>query len=285
MDREKCPTYDLLGVKIAVLNLSDATQRIVQASNGENDPKPCAYVCVTDVNGILRAQKDTEYREILNEALFCTPDGMPTVWMGKIKGHPSIERVCGRDLLSSVLQRSQNNGIKHYLHGGRPGTAQALKEKLEARFPGVQITGASDHPMEKKKQRWLGFGESQNYRDMTPSEEETLIEKIGESQADIVWVCLGTPRQEKFMADLAKIQREKPQRQNQLRPRLLIGVGAAFDFHSGRAKTPPAWVQKAGLEWLFRVVHEPLRLGPRYLKIVPQFLMLAAKDLLRPSRP
>jgi len=240
------PTYDLLGVNMSVLNIPDAVRRILEAV----EQRRRGYICVTGVHGIMESRTDQSLRQILNNAFLCTPDGMPTVWMGKLSGHPEMSRVYGPDLMLAVMEATRDKPVRHFFYGGQEGVADNLKTKLEQRFPGVSITGTFCPP----------------FRPLTEEEVHELQSKVSTSQADIVWVGLSTPKQERFMAEYLP----------QLDTSIMVGVGAAFDFHSGRVKQAPVWIQRNGLEWLYRVMQEPKRLWRRYFSIVPRFMLLVA---------
>ncbi len=238
------PTYDLLGVNMSVLNIPDAVRRILKAV----EQRQRGYICVTGVHGIMESRADASLRAILNNAFLCTPDGMPTVWMGKLSGHHDMSRVYGPDLMLAVMEATRDKPVRHFFYGGQEGVAEDLKVKLEQRFPGVNITGTFCPP----------------FRPLTEEEVHELQSKVSTSQADIVWVGLSTPKQERFMAEYLP----------QLDTSIMVGVGAAFDFHSGRVKQAPVWIQRNGLEWLYRVMQEPKRLWRRYFSIVPRFILL-----------
>jgi N-acetylglucosaminyldiphosphoundecaprenol N-acetyl-beta-D-mannosaminyltransferase len=231
---------------MSVLNIPDAVRRILEAV----EQRRRGYICVTGVHGIMESRTDQSLRHILNNAFLCTPDGMPTVWMGKLSGHQKMSRVYGPDLMLAVMEATRDKPVRHFFYGGQEGVADDLKIKLEQRFPGVSITGTFCPP----------------FRPLTEEEVHELQSKVSTSQADIVWVGLSTPKQERFMAEYLP----------QLDTSIMVGVGAAFDFHSGRVKQAPVWIQRNGLEWLYRVMQEPKRLWRRYFSIVPRFMLLVA---------
>ena len=240
---------NVLGVGISVLNLRTALDAIAGAVRARRK----GYICVRDAHGVMLAQKDPAFRRILNEAFLCTPDGMPMVWMGKLHGHREMSRVYGPDLMLDVCAWSEKNPCRHFLFGGLPGVAEQLRDKLTARFPKLQITGCYTPP----------------FRPLNAEEEKQLQEMVHAAQPDIFWVGLSTPKQEKFMAEFLP----------RLDVTLMIGVGAAFDFHSGRVKQAPRWMQRSGLEWFYRLGCEPRRLGKRYLKNNPLFVLKIAGQL------
>jgi len=200
------------------------------------------------VHGIMEAQDDEDVRRILNAAFLCTPDGMPTVWMGRMAGHSNISRVYGPDLMLALMEATQNKPVRHFLYGGGDGVAEDLRTKLEMRFPGVLITGTFTPP----------------FRPLNQQETCELQQKVGAAGADIFWVGLSTPKQERFMSEYL----------DKLDTSVMVGVGAAFDFHAGRVRQAPKWIQRSGLEWAYRALQEPKRLLRRYLNIVPRFLFL-----------
>lgn len=240
---------NVLGVGISALNLDLAETAVSQAL--ENKTK--GYICVTGVHGVSEAQHDPTFRAILNHSFLTTPDGMPTVWMGRWQGFRHMRRVYGPDLMLRVCEFTQRRGFTHFLYGGAPGVADALKAQLEQRFPGLRIVGTYTPP----------------FRALTPEEERDLASRVAELKPDIFWVGLSTPKQEKFMAQYWQT----------LDATLFFGVGAAFDFLAGRTRQAPRWMQRSGLEWLFRLACDPARLWKRYLKNNPLFIFRALCQL------
>lgn len=240
---------NVLGVGISALNLDQALAEVARAL----ETGARGYVCVTGVHGVSEAQTDAEFKGILNRAWLNTPDGMPMVWMGRLQGVGSMGRVYGPDLMLRVCEYTRTRGFTHFLYGGAEGVAEALKARLEARFPGLRVVGTHTPP----------------FRELTPAEETELAQRLADLKPDILWIGLSTPKQERFMA-----------RQWQRLPaRLFFGVGAAFDFHAGRVRQAPRWMQRCGLEWFFRLLCEPRRLWRRYLKNNPRFVVRAAAQL------
>ncbi|MGO8764717.1 MAG: WecB/TagA/CpsF family glycosyltransferase [Limisphaerales bacterium] len=234
---------NILGVGISVLNRPIALQEIAEAIRARRK----GYISVTGVHGVMEAQSDDTFRRILNNSLLCTPDGMPMVWMGKIHGHKEMGRVYGPDLMLDACARSEQTGWRHFFLGGGPGAAELLAEKLKAKFPKMEVAGTFTPP----------------FRPLNPEEEKQLVEMVRATKPDIFWVGLSTPKQEKFMAEFLP----------KLEATLMIGVGAAFDFHSGRVKQAPLWMQRSGLEWFYRLCREPRRLAKRYFKNNPLFVL------------
>jgi len=241
---------NVLGVGVSALNLDSAVAAVSQALEAGLR----GYICVTGVHGVSEAQQDPAFRAILNHSLLTTPDGMPMVWMGRAQGFRSMGRVYGPDLMLRICALSPERKLTHFLCGGAPGVATDLKRKLEERFPGLQIVGTFTPP----------------FRPLTEAEENELRRQVAQVKPDIFWVGLSTPKQEKFMAD----------HWQKLEARLFFGVGAAFDFHTGRMPQAPRWMQRCGLEWLFRLKCEPRRLWKRYGKNNPLFVLRALAQLM-----
>lgn len=238
---------NVLGVGVHAIDLPAAVGLIEQAVQSETK----GYICVTGVHGVMEAQRDPEFRSILNRALLVTPDGMPTVWVGRLQGHLHMQRVFGPDLMLEVCRRAEHNHIRHFLYGGKPGVAQELAVNLKHAFPAISIAGAYTPP----------------FRPLSRTEECALEKILATVNPDVIWVGLSTPKQERFMAAMC----------HRFPCKLMIGVGAAFDVHTGRMKDAPAWVKKSGLQWVHRLCQEPRRLWRRYL--VNNSAFLAAMSL------
>jgi N-acetylglucosaminyldiphosphoundecaprenol N-acetyl-beta-D-mannosaminyltransferase len=242
---------NVLGVGISVLNLQSALAAIIDAVKTRRK----GYICVTGVHGVMEAQDDANFKSILNDAFLCTPDGMPMVWAGKLNGHREMRRVYGPDLMLDVCAWSEKSGGKHFFYGGADGVAELLAQKLKLKFSKLEIVGTFTPP----------------FRPLNSDEEKKLAEQIRTAQPDILWVGLSTPKQEKFMAEYLP----------KLDVTLMVGVGAAFDFHSGRVKQAPRWMQRSGLEWFYRLCSEPRRLAKRYFRNNPLFILKFSAQLLR----
>ena len=241
---------NVLGVRVSAVNLQTATARI-QLAIAERKK---GYVCVRDAHGIVRSQKDRDLRAIHNRAFLVTPDGMPLVWALRRDGHPSSDRVYGPDLMLALFEAGLSRNLKHFLYGAETETLAALQTRLIERFPDAHITGAYAPP----------------FRDLLPHEEANIADAINRSGADIVWVGLSTPKQERWMARM----------RDRLDAPMLIGVGAAFDFHAGNKRQAPLFIQRSGFEWAFRLACEPRRLWRRYAVVVPSFLALSTLQRL-----
>jgi N-acetylglucosaminyldiphosphoundecaprenol N-acetyl-beta-D-mannosaminyltransferase len=213
------------------------------------------FVCITGVHGVIESQSDPELMAIHERAGLVTPDGMPLVWMARKLGHPRTERVYGPDLMIALSALSARKGYRQYYYGGAPGLADRLRGELAKRFPGLVVAGTFSPP----------FGA------VPDDEDQATVRMINEARPDIVWVGLSTPKQEYWMAGHV----------GRIDAPVMIGVGAAFDFLAGTKRQAPRWMQRNGLEWLFRLLSEPRRLWRRYGKIVPQFILGAGLQLLR----
>jgi N-acetylglucosaminyldiphosphoundecaprenol N-acetyl-beta-D-mannosaminyltransferase len=233
----------VLGVGVHALDLPSAVEILTAAASRPG----ASYVCVTGVHGIMESLSDPEFKRALDGALLVTPDGMPTVWVGRAQGHRGIERVYGPDLMLALCEHSLATNQSHFLFGAGEGVAPLLAERLTARFPGLRVAGVETPP----------------FRSLTDAELQSLADRISSSGADFVWIGLSTPKQERLMARLAPL----------LDRGVLLGVGAAFDMHAGLVRQAPRWVQRSGLEWAFRIVQEPRRLAGRYLRNNPRFLV------------
>lgn len=240
------PRVNILGVGINAITL---TQAVEQISNWV-ETRSRQYVSVCTVHTVMECQRDSAMRQAINKAGLATPDGMPLVWLSKWKSGINVTRVYGPDLMLALCQLSVERAYTHYFYGGAPGVPELLAAKLQQRFPGLKVAGACSPP----------------FRTLTAAEDAQFIEQINQSKADIVWAGLGTPKQDIWMAS----------HRQQLTTPVLIGVGAAFDFHAGRIPQAPKWMQLAGLEWLFRLWQEPGRLWHRYLVYNPLFVALVA---------
>lgn len=236
------PRVDVLGVLVSAVSLDTATAEIGRwVADGEHH-----YVCVTGVHGVMECQRDPALAKIHNRSGLTTPDGMPLVWCARAAGVAGVTRVYGPDLMLAVCEAGLAHGWRHFFYGGGPGLADTLAVRLGKRFDGLAVAGRYTPP----------------FRPLTEEESAEVVAVINASGADIVWVGLSTPKQERWM--------------DTFRPRLdaaaLIGVGAAFDFHAGTVRQAPRVLQRVGLEWAFRLAVEPRRLWRRYLRNNPAFI-------------
>ena len=242
LPRRRASRCDVLGVGISAINIPMAVRVIDRWIRR----KTKNYICITGVHGVMESQRDAELKHIHNAAGMVTPDGMPMVWMNRLRGNCHVKRVYGPDLMLEVCAQSAKKGWKHFFYGGAEGVADLLSQKLRERFPAMQVVGTYCPP----------------FRPLTEEEDRDLVQQINASGADVVWVGLSTPKQEKWMSKHI----------GRLDAPVMIGVGAAFDFHAGLKKQAPKWMQKSGMEWFFRLVTEPSRLWKRYLVNNPLFL-------------
>lgn len=238
------PRVNVLGVGISAINVEQALKTIGEWIE-KRDPH---YVCVCTVHTVMECHRDPDLRRLVNQAGLATPDGMPLVWIGRLSGYPHMDRVYGPDLMLALCKRSVDKGYRHYFYGGAEGVAEQLADALQRRFPGLQVVGGYSPP----------------FRPLSGEEEATVVGKIVRASPDIVWVGLGTPKQDWWVGTHV----------GRVHAPVLIAVGAAFDFLTGRVKQAPRWVQRSGLEWLFRLSQEPGRLWRRYLLYNPLFLFL-----------
>lgn len=243
------PRYPVLGVRVHAVDPEQALERIEQWI-ATREPR---YVCHANVHGVIEAWRDPVLRRVYNRAGLTVADGMPLVWLGRWHGHRTVRRVYGPDLMLALAARAATAGYRCYLYGGAPGVGDELAAVLRRRFPGLQVVGTDAPP----------------FRALTVEEDEAAVRRINAARPDIVWVGLGCPRQEHWMAA----------HRDRLDAPVLIGVGAAFDFHVGRVPQAPRWLMRLGLEWLFRLLQEPRRLWRRYLLYNPLFAALLVLEL------
>jgi len=216
------------------------------------------YIGCTCTHGIVEAEKDERLRRILNGSLMTLPDGMPTVWMGRLKGVP-VRRVTAPDFMAAAINDPRARRARHYFYGASPATLTRIAERASATLGKGAIVGTYSPPL-----RAAGV-----------PEQPAIIARIASAEPDVIWVGLGLPKQEYWMD---WHQRHFPNA-------VLVGVGAAFDWYAGDKPRAPLWMQSLGLEWLHRVATEPRRLWPRYRTVVPLALGVMARDLLRPQPP
>jgi N-acetylglucosaminyldiphosphoundecaprenol N-acetyl-beta-D-mannosaminyltransferase len=233
----------LLGVQVNAINMELALAQIEiwVAERRAN------YICVAPAHSIMECVNDPSLLPVFNEAGMVTPDGMAVVWLLRLMGHKEVRRVYGPDLLLAACAHGLERGWRHHFLGGTAETLALLTADLRARFPSLQIAGQTSPP----------------FHPLSAHENEDMIAAVNTSQTDILWVGLGSPRQEAWMnRELGKIKAP-----------VMVGVGAAFDFLSGIKPQAPRWVQRIGMEWLFRLINEPKRLWPRYRQY-PKFVLL-----------
>jgi N-acetylglucosaminyldiphosphoundecaprenol N-acetyl-beta-D-mannosaminyltransferase len=246
---DAAPRVPILGVRVTATDLP----RAVAALDGWRQSGRRDYVCCVSVHGLVVAQRDPVIRGALNGCGLATEDGMPLVWWSRRAGVRQAQRVCGSDLLDAVCAAGIGRGYRHYFYGGSPAVVEQLVARLSQRHPGLIVAGYKSPP----------------YRALTDAEDAADIAEINATRPDFVWIGLGMPKQEKWMvAHLGKIDATA-----------LLGIGAAFDFHAGTKPRAPAWMQRSGFEWLFRLASEPRRLAHRYLIDNTLFLVHLLRDL------
>lgn len=233
--------FNVLGTAVSALTLDQARDWMLHARGRSR----LGYVCCATAYNVNLARSDSALRTAYNRSFLTTPDGMPLVWLAREKGLP-VTRVYGPDLMLAVCDAGRAIGLTHYFYGGADGVAAQLRDRLVSHLPGLQVVGSYTPP----------------FRELAAGELAALHADVAAKRPDIVWVGLSTPKQEKFMAAHAAT----------LETGLLIGVGAAFDFLSGRVPQAPRWMQRSGLEWLHRLATEPRRLWKRYLVHNPLFV-------------
>jgi N-acetylglucosaminyldiphosphoundecaprenol N-acetyl-beta-D-mannosaminyltransferase len=244
------PRPQVLGVPVSVLTFNEALTTIDQwIARGERN-----YVCTLDVHALMESHSTPDVRKIYQSAAMVTPDGMPLVWLLHRIGYRAADRICGPDLMPAVFRHSQGRGYRHFLYGSSETTLSLLQEKLGHNFPGARIVGRYSPP----------------YRALTREEEREVDRAVNAADPDIVWVGLGAPKQDRWMAA------HRPA----LKAPVLIGVGAAFDMLAGRVTRAPRFLQRTGCEWMFRIAQEPRRLSRRYLESNSKFAMMLIGEKL-----
>ncbi len=243
--------FQVLEVRLTGTTLTTASHAILNwALRAER-----RYVCIFAVDSVLQCHNDAELARIANASDMTLTDGMPLVWLGRHAAHLPIDRCYGPDLMLHTITEGCPLGIRHYFYGGTDETVLArLEACLKERFPDLQIAGSHCPP----------------HRPLTPEEREAVVRDINASQADIVWVGIGTPKQDYWVGGY----------RNLLKAPVLVAVGAAFNFHSGAVPQAPRWMMRCGLEWVFRLIAEPRRLWRRYLIGNPRFTLLVLRQWL-----
>lgn len=241
VDKTKIPTCNIMGVNIAAINMEwllDYLIKNIQDLKGD-------YICVSNVHTTVTSYEDSSYCAVQNGGLMAIPDGGPLSSVGRKRGHEKMARTTGPSLMGEVFQISAEKGYRHYFYGSTEKTLKLLEEKLKENYPGMQIAGMYSPP----------------FRPLTEEEDKKIIEKINETNPDFVWIGLGAPKQEKWMAA----------HQGQI-DGLMLGVGAGFDYYAGNIDRAPEWMQKHNLEWLYRLIQDPKRLFKRYLVTNTKFI-------------
>jgi N-acetylglucosaminyldiphosphoundecaprenol N-acetyl-beta-D-mannosaminyltransferase len=240
----------ILNVSITNTNYSNVIKRIIKIIK----LKQKKYICIAAVHLVMECQNNQKLLKGVNNSSLITLDGVPLVWISKLYGAKNIERVYGPDLMLKTCQLAEEKNYNIFLLGGKTGQSQILRTNLQKKYPKLKIVGNIDTPS----------------RPITNHQSLFIIQKINKSHSNIVFVGLGCPWQELWMIKNRKF----------LKPQILIGVGAAFDFITNYKKQAPKWVQNIGLEWLFRFIQEPKRLWYRYLILNSQFIIKISKQLI-----
>ena len=241
---------NVLGVGVHAVDMKSARSTLEGSIKGNIK----GYVCLAGVHGIMEAQRDPSLKSIFADAILVAPDGMPTVWIGHAQGFSTMQRVFGPDLMIDVIGCAEFSDCTHFFCGGEPGVAESLRDEMLRRFPWVKIVGTYSPP----------FGP------MATAEEKELATIVASLKPQIIWVGLSTPKQELFMARYLPM----------LDTKLMIGVGAAFLFHTGAIQDSPDWVKRIGLQWMHRLLQEPSRLWRRYLLNNPLFILHAFLQIM-----
>jgi N-acetylglucosaminyldiphosphoundecaprenol N-acetyl-beta-D-mannosaminyltransferase len=243
--------FSVLGVNVDAVQIDEVIARMRDwIENG----KTARYIAVTGMHGVMEARNDARFTRVLAEADLVVPDGMPLVWLGRLRGHELRNRVYGPELMLEFCHKTANTTCRHFFYGGDARVAEQLVESLAKLCPGIRIAGTYSPP----------------FRPLTPQEDAEIVNAINLAAPDVLWVGLSTPKQEMWMGE----------HRDRLRVPVMVGVGAAFDFLSARKKQAPCWMREHGLEWLFRVLQEPRRLWRRYLLNGTEFVFLVALELL-----
>ncbi|MGH2762156.1 MAG: WecB/TagA/CpsF family glycosyltransferase [Thermoleophilaceae bacterium] len=242
---------DLLGVPVAMVDY----ERAIEVMDELVETRGRGYVCAAPVHALMEARDHTEVLEALRGSTLVVPDGMPLVWAANLLGEGLGDRVYGPELMLRYSDRCVERGHRVWLYGGRDqGALVQLALSMRRRHPGIKIVGGYSPP----------------FRPLTGEEEDEVVRQVNESRPDVLWVGIGVPKQEKWMARM----------RDRLEVPVMCGVGAAFDFHAGRISMAPRWMQERGLEWIYRIAQEPKRLLPRYLYTNPRFVAAFARQYL-----
>ena len=249
------PVRPVLGAPVSVIDYEGT----IEVMDGLVADRQRGYVCVAPVHAVMEARDDPEMLAALRGATLVVPDGMPVVWAANLLGERLHDRVYGPELMLRYSDRCARVGHRVWLYGGRDqGSLVQLALSMRRRHPGIKVVGGYSPP----------------FRPLTAEEEDNVTAEINAARPDVLWVGIGVPKQEKWMAHM----RER------LDVPVMCGVGAAFDFHSGRVPMAPRWMQERGLEWVYRTAQEPRRLLPRYLYTNPRFVAGFARQYLAQRR-
>lgn len=241
VDKSYIPICNILGVNIAAVNMEwllDFTDKYIKDLYGD-------YCCVSNVHTTVMAYENKDYCAVQNGGIMAIPDGGPLSSVGRKRGHKQMERTTGPSYMGEILKISAEKGYRHYFYGSSEETLEKLYQKLTDNYPGIQIVGIHSPP----------------FRNLTEEEDEAIIKRINEAKPDFVWIGLGAPKQEKWMAAHQGVIKG-----------FMVGIGAGFDYFAGNIKRAPEWMQKSNLEWLFRLIQDPKRLFRRYMHTNTKFI-------------
>lgn len=248
MDDASSTRETILGVEVQAQTYEHALSRFLETATAGRRLR----AHFVTVHSLTESARNHALRGVFaSSAMVCT-DGMPIVWVARLRGARTAERVCGPDVMLSLCDRGRSVGLRHYFLGGRPGTPESLAERLTARYPGLIVVGTMSPP----------------FRELSADKDQALVDTVNLAKPDVLWIGLGSPKQE-FWAAEHEAALEVP---------LILPVGAAFDFHSGRLRRAPRWMRRLGLEWLFRLAMEPRRLFRRYLTTNARFVVLVCRE-------
>lgn len=241
VDKAQIPTCNILGVNIAAINM----EWLVEYLDKNLLDIKGDYICVSNVHTTVTSYEDASYCAVQNGGLMAIPDGGPLSTVGRRRGCKNMARTTGPSLMGEIFKISAKKGYRHYFYGSKQETLELLEKKLKENYPGIKIAGMYSPP----------------FRPLTEEEDKAVIERINEANPDFVWIGLGAPKQEKWMAaHQGKIDC------------LMLGVGAGFDYYAENIKRAPMWMQKHNLEWVYRLVQDPKRLFKRYWSTNTKFI-------------
>ena len=245
------PSIQILGNRVHMVQ----TPEVVELMSHwiEKESQKCHWIVVTGMHGVMEGHRNKKFQEILNSADLFVPDGISLIWTANLRGFPLKKRVSGTDLMLEFFKIANEKGYKNYFFGDVEETLNSLKKKISTNFPNLKISGFYSPP----------------FRSFTKKEDEEIVEKINQAKSDILWVGLGLPKQETWIFE----------HKDKLKVPVVVGVGAAFKFLSGKVKRPPGWIGNLGFEWLWRFFQEPKKIWRRVIDI-PWFVFLVLLELM-----
>jgi N-acetylglucosaminyldiphosphoundecaprenol N-acetyl-beta-D-mannosaminyltransferase len=247
------PCFKVLGVRVNAVQIPHVVRQMEEWIS--NTSSRGRFISVTNVHVIMETRRDASFKKAIDSADLVVPDGMPLVWLGRLRGHRLRHRVYGPDLLLAFCQTTHEKGYTHFFYGGSPGVPQELAKQLKNQFPMLKVAGTYSPP----------------FRPLTREEDAQVVKMINQAVPDVLWVGLGCPKQERWMYEHHKL----------LSVPVMLGVGQAFDINAGRVRQAPQWMRAHGLEWLFRLAQDPRRLWYRYLVYNTRFIYFLLVEVLR----